>query len=53
MLGRDSFLLFVAMKKNIFEKLTPFHFIKHLRLTAHKKRAKSIFDRGRDFSDFV
>ena len=33
--------------------LTSFHFITHLRLTAHKKGAKSIFDRGRDFSDFV
>ena len=33
--------------------VTSFHFVTHLRLTAHKKGAKSIFDRGRDFSDFV
>ena len=53
MFGRDGFLLFVAVKKTISKKLTSFHFITHLRFTAHKKGAKSIFDRGRDFSDFV
>ena len=53
MFGRDGFLLFVAVKKTISKKLTSFHFITHLRFTAHKKGAKSIFDRGLDFSDFV
>ena len=47
------FFIVCGRWKEYFQKLTSFHFITHLRLTAHKKGAKSIFDRGRDFSDFV
>ena len=38
--------------KRVFKKKKSFHFITHLRLTAHKKGAKSIFDSGRDFFRF-
>ena len=55
-LGRDGFWLFAAIKKEYFQKLTQFHFIKHLRLTEtkkkKKKKAKAIIGGDHNFPDF-
>ena len=56
-LGRDGFWLFAAIKKEYFQKLTQFHFIKHLRLTEpkkkkEKKKAKAIIGGDHKISDF-
>ena len=46
-LGRDGLWLFAAIKKEYFQKLTQFHFIKHLRLTEPKKKENKKKKRSR------
>ena len=50
--GSRRFFYCLWPLKKVFKKKNSFHFITHLRLTDHKKGAKSIFDRGRDFFRF-